>query len=101
MALVSKESNCVVSNPDNLREIIASLYYLSEEANRSGLDQISRIIQSSIIRIKDSIGGNGSSFTDLVIDETTLAVLAVLNKISQIPKSDLKRVADLFSSFEE
>ncbi|MCB1592692.1 MAG: hypothetical protein KDI90_09600 [Alphaproteobacteria bacterium] len=85
---------------EQLRPIIGSLYYLSQESKRAGYEDVSNAILTTIVRIEDIIRGSQGNICDVVISSDMLKAMAVMNLLSQIPVDRYRDISELLESTE-
>lgn len=73
-----REKQVLDKNQFELRNILCSLFYLSREAEMLGMDMVSKVISSSITKIKIAIDNQNVSFDDLIIHDDTIDVMKFL-----------------------
>lgn len=74
------------NNSRHLQLITTSLFYLSEEAKKTNLDEVSSIILSSIDAIEKWTCGHGVKLSEAIVNKETVAVLSILLKLAEIPE---------------
>lgn len=87
-------------NKEQLRPIIASLYYLSQESKRAGFDDVSNAILTAIARVEDIVKNKRGNFADIMINSDTLKVLAFMNLLSRIPADQYRDISEFLERAE-
>lgn len=84
-----------------IRSILASLFYLSQEAEIIGLSQISKIIDAAICKVHEWLEDQNSNFNDLIIDEQTLYIMKFLFQYSQVSDETGQRFINIIEQLDK
>lgn len=91
-----------LSQNEELKAIIASVFYLETEANRAGLQGIGLILRETLANIekwlKDAASGKSDGLSKC-IDSDLYKILVLMNKFSKLYKTDLVAVLDAIESY--
>jgi hypothetical protein len=89
------------SQNEELKAIIASVFYLETEANRAGLQEIGFILKETLANIEkwltETASGKGDGLSKFV-DSDLYKILTLMNKFSKLYKTDLVAVLDAIES---
>jgi len=89
---------------DELKAIIASLYYLESEAKRSGLAEISHIFRKAIADVESFLKGESLDkrfYKEKIIDSDLYRILKLLDEFSKENKFDLRAIVRTIEMYEE
>ena len=79
---------------EDLKAIIASLYYLKTEAERIGLKEISLILKNVLTKIEIWLKGESSNdnYPLDLIDSDLFKTLTLMTKLQKLNQSDLRGI---------
>jgi len=75
-------------NENDLRLITSSLYYLSQEALKVNLEELSLIINNTISVIEQWTKSGNVELTDVLCDNSSLVLLSMYSRLAKIPQKD-------------
>ena len=90
-----------MNNCDDLRLILVALFYLSKEADQSGLDQVSEIIQTAISRINDWSIDNKAQLSDMLINKDTIHTMEFLSRFAEFSKEERNGIIKIIASLND
>ena len=90
-----------MNNCDDLRLITIALFYLSKEADQSGLDQVSEIIQTAISRINDWSIDNKAQLSDMLINKDTIHIMDFLSQFAKFSKEERSGIIKIIASLDD
>ena len=90
-----------MNNCDDLRLITIALFYLSKEAEQSGLDQVSKIIQTAISRINDWSIDNKAQLSDVLINKDTIHTMEFLSRFADFSEEERNGIIKIIASLND
>ena len=90
-----------MNNCDDLRLITIALFYLSKEADQSGLDQVSKIIQTAISRINDWGIDNKTQSSDMLVNKDTIYTMEFLSQFAKFSKEERNGIIKIIASLDD
>lgn len=98
MSILEKEEN------HELRAILASVYYLSNEAKNSKLETVKSILEKALIDIENWITNpnfNSASYISDIANSELYKILTLLNQFSATHKGDLLNIVKSIEFYEK
>ena len=89
------------NNTNDLRLITTSLYYLSQEAMRAELEEVSGIITNAINLIGQWTNSENIALTDVICDNSTMVLLSMYSKLSKIPQNDRMELLKILEEIDK
>ena len=91
----------ITKTRDDLKNIIVSLLYLSQEARSSSLDYVEEIIQKAIGNISSWTVENQDKLPDIPLDQDTVNTLSFVHQFSLLSTTQRLSVASALKEAEK